>query len=275
MRAAVLVLALALGVAGCAASATGRPASSARSTPSSSASPSASASASASASGGAEPMVVGLGDSVMSGYHCGCAGPVRAYADAVTAKTGMAVDDVNLGKGGLTTTGLLAQLRGAGVRRDVAAARVVLVIIGANDLNSQFQQWRSSGCDSACWQPAVRTMGTRVGEVLARIGTLRASSRGAVLVADYWNVFLDGEPARRDGGQAEIDWSRAVSRAANSAICAAADTHHDVCVDTYAPFLAGDDDPSKYLAPDGDHPNEAGVALIARRLLAATPADTF
>jgi lysophospholipase L1-like esterase len=72
-----------------------------------------------------------------------------------------------------------------------------------------------------------------------------------------------------------VSWSRTVSRSANAAICAAARAGHATCVDTYRPFLAGDGEPDEYLSDDGDHPNAAGVALIVRRLVAATPVGTF
>ena len=61
---------------------------------------------------------------------------------------------------------------------------------------------------------------------------------------------------------------------ANRAICAAAAAAGDACVDLYHPFLGADGsrNPTPLLAGDGDHPNDAGHALIARTLLAATPA---
>lgn len=218
--------------------------------------------------------VVGLGDSVMSGYHCDCGGPVTAYAVDVENRDRVHVRARDLGVAGATTTDLAAQLRRSGTVADVVSARVVLVIIGANDLAPSLQAWRTSGCPSSCYGPQVDRMGRHLDAVLARVHTLRAHSRGVVLVADYWNVFPDGAPARSDGGEAEIAWGRRVTRSADTTICAAARANGAVCVDTYAPFLAGGD-PSRYLVADGDHPDKAGVDLIARALLAATPASVF
>ena len=60
----------------------------------------------------------------------------------------------------------------------------------------------------------------------------------------------------------------------NARIEAAARSHGAVPVDLYAPFKgAGDVDPTPLLADDGDHPDAAGHALIARVLLAALPTE--
>ncbi len=219
--------------------------------------------------------VVGLGDSVMAGSACGCAGPVAEYARVVGRRSGQRVVDINLGRNGATTSTLLSRLHQRGAGRDVMRARVVLVIIGANDLLPQRRRWEDSGCPPSCYAPAVAAMGRRIRRVLTRVRTLRAHSRGTVLVADYWNVFKDGKVARNDGGQPLIAWSRRVSRAANRAICRAARGEDATCVDTYTAFVGNDRDPTGLLADDGDHPNPKGVALLVRQLVRATPAGEF
>jgi len=219
--------------------------------------------------------VVGLGDSVMAGSACGCAGPAAAYAALMSGSLGWTVDAVNLGVGGATTASLARQLRTAKVRAAVARARVVLVIIGANDLLPQLEQYRASVCDSSCYDPAIDTMAKRLDGVLDQIAAIRKGRRGTVLVSDYWNVFQDGSGERARHGEAEIRWSRGVSRVANRAICKVSAVNGAVCVDTYDPFFAHGEDPDRYLAADGDHPNKAGVALIAEQLQKATPKDAF
>lgn len=216
-------------------------------------------------------VVVGLGDSVMAGTACGCDGPVAAYARLMSKSLGRHITAVNMGVGGATTSSLQAQLRQSSTRSAVAGASVVLLIIGANDLLPQLVRYRSTECTHTCYQPAVLNMSDRLNGLLDQIADLRNGRRGTVLVADYWNVFPDGTSEREEHGADEVAWGRQVSRAANAEICRVSRENGAVCVDTYAPFLAHDGDPDRYLAPDGDHPNVAGVDLIAAQLQRATP----
>lgn len=215
--------------------------------------------------------VVGLGDSVMAGTNCGCAGIVAEYAAALQLRQVGPISATNLGSNGATTSDLIAELRQSSTQQEVTEAKVVLVVIGANDLSAQRAAWQT-GCPASCYQPAVDAMGARVGQLLGTIARLRSHSTGIVLVTDYWNVFTDGEVADAAGGAPLVSWSRAVTRAANEAICAATVGHGASCVDTYRAFLSNQANPTDLLASDGDHPNARGVALIVQQLLAATPA---
>lgn len=214
--------------------------------------------------------VVGLGDSVMSGTNCNCDGIVAEYAAALQQRDGGRVSGTNLGVPGDTTSDLLDHLEHvASYRTAVRNADIVLVTIGANDLAPQWQQWESSGCDDSCYDPAVDQMGTRLDAILSLVRSLRSGPPATVLVTNYWNVFTDGAVARASGGQAQIDWSQDITLAANSAICSVATTRGASCVDLYTPIQTVD--PTALLASDGDHPNAAGVAVIVRALVAATP----
>jgi lysophospholipase L1-like esterase len=221
------------------------------------------------------PTVVGLGDSVMAGTSCGCEGIMVRYAEREEASTGRApIVPVNLGADGATTTTLVADLRTASVVGQVRRARVVAVIIGANDLVPQLRRQEEVGCPRSCYAPAVAAMGRRFGTVLAAVQAARASRPGAVLVLDYWNVFPDGDQTRVTQGRSLVAWARAVSRLANAEISARSAAYGDRFVDLYQPMLA-DGDPTDLLAADGDHPNSRGVDLIVDRLVAATPHGVF
>ena len=65
-------------------------------------------------------------------------------------------------------------------------------------------------------------MGRNLVRALAEIAALRTGHPGPVLITDYWNVFTDGDVARRAGGETQIDWSTQVTAVANKEICAAA-----------------------------------------------------
>lgn len=64
--------------------------------------------------------------------------------------------------------------------------------------------------------------------------------------------------------------SEEVTEAANTAICAAARTRSADCVDLNRWFDVEASDPTRLLAADGDHPNAAGVDVVAAALMTAT-----
>ena len=238
-------------------------------------SPPASPSATASPSPAGPLRVLGLGDSVMAGTHCGCRGLVEEYADALARRTGRTVDVDNLGSNGAVTTDLLHDLSSDGDTPALAGrADVVVVTIGANDLIPQLDTWETSGCPARCYATAAQEVGRRLTRVLQTLAAARGGRIDHVLVTDYWNVFRDGQVALEDDGRAERDWSLRVTDAANAAICRAAQATGAVCVDLVAPFrAAGHGDPTPLLADDGDHPNAAGMKVIVAALMQATPAD--
>ena len=201
----------------------------------------------------------------MSGTNCDCDGIPSDYADDLEARTGRRVRATNLGAGGDTTADLLELLRSDGATREaVRRSDVVLVVIGANDLVPQWEQWSASSCDDTCYRPAVGDMQNRLDGVLDTVHRLHPD-RASVLVATYWNVFTDGEVARSAGGQKQLDWSNDVTLAADRAIATSARDHGATTVDLYRLFKQdGAADPTKLLADDGDHPNSAGVRLIAQ-----------
>lgn len=217
--------------------------------------------------------VVGLGDSVTSGEHCDCDDYVTGFAHLL-AQQGPAVDVTDDGESGSTSDGLADELAGSGtagrrVRSDVAHADVVVVTLGANDLGPALSAWRSGGCAASCYAPEVEQMSADLTRVLDRVRTLD-DDHARVLVTTYWNVFPDGRVAAQTERQGYVAWSDAVTRQANAAIAQVAGAQGATLVDLYAPFKGdGSADPIGLLAPDGDHPDAAGTALISRTVLAA------
>jgi lysophospholipase L1-like esterase len=216
-------------------------------------------------------VVVGLGDSVTAGSACGCTTFVDLYAAMLHQRSGRTAAAANFGKPGLTSTGLSEQLADPQVRAQLAKATLVVVTIGANDLEPLIGRWQAAGCDASCVDPATTAMGANVSTALAQVRAA-ASPRTRVLVTNYWNVFEDGDVGEQDYGKAFHAWSDGVTRSANDHICAAAAAAGDTCVDIYEPFEgAGDRNPTALLAGDGDHPNAAGHQLIAEALIQADP----
>ncbi len=211
--------------------------------------------------------VVGLGDSVTSGYHCDCTPFVQQYAALTARRTGRPMTADNLGVNGLTTSGLLAQLGSSDVAQPVSGADIVLVTIGANDAAESLARWSAGHCDQACLQAGADEVGSTLDEVLDRIRTLRDGLPTEILVTTYWNVVQDGVVARGGFSAAYLRASDTLTRAVNAAICTSATASAASCVDLYRPFKQdGSADPTPLLAADGDHPDAAGHALVARTL---------
>ncbi|WP_169923678.1 SGNH/GDSL hydrolase family protein [Propionicimonas paludicola] len=215
--------------------------------------------------------VVGLGDSVMAGTACNCRTILSRFAQSLAQREGRTVTDVNLGVAGYTTQDVLSQLTDdPGTRQDVQKADIVIMIIGANDLKDDFDAWLHGGCNSACYQPDVTAMQDRLVSIIRQTQALRAGQPTTILVDNYWNVFADGDVARAQGGQRQLDWSVAVTTAVNSAIAQASAQSGARTVDLVHVFKgSGDEDPTSLLADDGDHPNAAGVQAIVAANLAA------
>jgi lysophospholipase L1-like esterase len=223
--------------------------------------------------------VVGLGDSVTAGTACGCEDFVHLYATRLSSRWHRVVRASNLGRGGLTSQGLLARLEDDPTTRAlVAAADVVLVTIGANDLLPALRAWDDgsgqdeAACGGACEAADLDQVDANVQGALRDVQQLRGRQPALVLVTTYWNVFEDGDVGQADRGAAYLRWSDDLTRRLNDGIERAARTEHAVPVDLYGPFKAdGQRDPTPLLAADGDHPNATGHRVIASALLAATP----
>ena len=92
-----------------------------------------------------------------------------------------------------------------------------------------------------------------------------------MLVTGYWNVFTDGRRAEPLGESHRVR-SDEFTRQVNDALRAVASEQGAGFVDLYAPFKGtGDRDPSDLLAADGNHPNEAGHAVIAEQIRRQQP----
>jgi lysophospholipase L1-like esterase len=221
--------------------------------------------------------VVGLGDSVVAGARCDCPTFVERYGRMESDRLGRQVEVTNDGADGLTAGQLADQLAaGSDVAAQVSSADVVLVTVGANDLTGALAQYQAGGCDASCQDAAVSAMAERLRQALTLVDALGAGHPQTVLVTTYWNVFLDGDVARREESPDYQSWTDQITRKTNTAICAAAGDRGDTCVDLYAAFKAdGSVDPTPLLAWDGDHPDAEGHQVIADALVnAGLPART-
>lgn len=217
--------------------------------------------------------VVGLGDSVPRAAGCACTSFVTLYGERIAHDTGAHVTVHNLGVNGQTSGGLRAALAGTGPEAaTVRGASAVTLTIGANDFNyalSVLQHGRCGGTDGLdCFGTTVATVRRNVRAIIERIKTLRGGRPIAIRVTGYWNVFQDGAVATGVGGPAFLRGSDLLTRQANAAIKKDALAEHVAYVDIYTPFKGkdGDIDDTALLAPDGDHPSQAGHRVIANAL---------
>jgi len=217
--------------------------------------------------------VVGLGDSVPSGEACHCTDYVHLYAAGVQQATGSPTQALDEAVPGLDSAGLLRQLNGATAASNaVARADLITVTIGANDFVDAQEQSAAGTCGGKdgldCFRARLPALRTNLDAVLRRIHELVDSRAVAVRVTNYWNVFDDGQVAARSRSTDYLRDSDHLTLLVDNVICAAATAAHVPCVDLYAPFKGADgaEDPTKLLAGDGDHPNAAGHAAIARAL---------
>lgn len=216
--------------------------------------------------------VVGIGDSVTSGYNCDCEAFVGLYATQLAAQDDVATTSVNLGVPGWTSSQLLAAMTKPGAfRNQVAKADILLVTIGANDL-TPLESRGPAGCPATCYTPLIDNAGHNVELIVDAARAANPAHPPTVLVTDYWNVFQDGDVGTAENGVAFQSWSDVLTRAESTQICQGAQSADATCVSLYAPFKGnGSINPTSLLAADGDHPNAAGHQLIASTLLAATP----
>jgi lysophospholipase L1-like esterase len=220
--------------------------------------------------------VVGLGDSIPAGDGCdGCDGFLDLFSERVTLDTSVPVRLTNLGVGGWTSADLLASLATNGdTADDISGADIVTVTIGANDFNPMLDTVVAGQCGGvdglACVQPAMTGLERNLTAILERIWELRGGKPTALRVTGYWNVFIDGAVAAHTYGPVFERASSALTEQVNDVIKAVAEAEHARYVDLFTPFKGadGDQDDTELLAPDGDHPSQAGDQRIADLLTA-------
>ncbi|MFF0267767.1 SGNH/GDSL hydrolase family protein [Kribbella sp. NPDC004536] len=219
-----------------------------------------------------EVHVVALGDSVTSGTNCNCSAFPQMYGDLLQDRDGKAVSVDNMGVGGMDSGGLLQALDQHDSPTEVATseANVVLLTIGANDFGDHHDDVTSGQCVGDCVSDEYEQLTVNLDKILSRIHTLRDNLPTTILMTGYWNVFKDGDVAKRQYTASGRVASDQLTLRTNAAINAAAAADDATYVDIYTPFEHSANITS-LLAPDGDHPNTTGHQLIANVLLTATP----
>jgi len=212
--------------------------------------------------------VVGLGDSIASGYACDCTDYVHAVGQHLANLQGRTVVVDNTAMAGATAADVLERLADADVLHSLQAATLVIVQVGANDLDmeaalrAECAPARTAGCFTKDLA-SVRVEVTKIVQTVRRL-----SPTATIVMAGYWNVFADGESASGLGPSYAVV-SDDVTRWFNDTIREIAAATNSVYADVYTPFKTAPQGITALLAEDGDHPNAAGHALLATSFLAA------
>jgi acyl-CoA thioesterase I len=196
-----------------------------------------------------------LGDSVPAGSACDC----TPYPEQVAADRHL--DAANDAVPGYESQDVIGQLDDDHhVIDDVSRSRVVLIEVGANDVS----ETDACGTTRSCYQPKVPTIGTNLTRIVDRVRQLAPGPGVEVVLVDYWSAWLAGQYATARGA-AYVATAQGLTEQVNAEILAVAEHTHSVDVDLVGPFGGPDvsKDDTGLLAPDGDHPNAAGQAVIA------------
>ena len=208
--------------------------------------------------------LVALGDSVPAGSNCHCT-PFPELSARGLSNAAREVTATNDAVNGISTDGVLRQLRdNKPIRQHVAAADVVEVEVGANDV----PHTDACGAQVSCYTPGVPPMQARLGAIVRQVRQLTAGRDVRVVLLDYWSVWLGGAYAQQQG-VAYVAAATQVTDVVNKAIQSAAQATGAAYVDLRAAFKGPDYayDETHYLSNDGDHPNAAGHEQIAQALL--------
>jgi lysophospholipase L1-like esterase len=205
---------------------------------------------------------VALGDSIAAGVgDNGPGGYVGRYGAYVASDRAVGVALQNLTVSGSTSQDLLTTLTtNAGVRAAVAAADLITLDIGGNDVLIGIFAYKGATCGGAdgqdCLRQAVQTAGTNWPAIAAELRTLNPGA--AIRTMSYYNPFV-------------VDSAGAVVRtytAALNAIIRETAGGYGIAVAEAAIAFNGksgteDPVPKGYIDADGIHPSPLGHATLA------------
>ncbi|WP_162873044.1 SGNH/GDSL hydrolase family protein [Austwickia chelonae] len=217
--------------------------------------------------------VVGLGDSVASGFACECMNYVDMVSHRLGDRYGRPVDIANEAYPGAFSQDVLDQLAEEEAQKKIRESDLVVVGIGANDFSEEADNAFLAECRdaaaSSCYADTAKSMRANLDAILTKVKALQQRPGAQVVVLGYWNVYADGEVGRAHGPEF-VAGSNSLTKWVNQMIAQSAADHQALYADAYAAFKGdGTQDTTDLLAPDGEHPGPAGHQLLAEAVLSA------
>jgi lysophospholipase L1-like esterase len=199
--------------------------------------------------------VVALGDSLTRGAgDANGLGYVGLVRQALEKKTGEKATFTNLAINGLQSPDLLRQLGQPQVKQLVAAADLILVTIGGNDLF--LQSGGVYAIDEKKLAAATRRLTANFEKIIRELRT--ANPKATIAYIALYNPFGDTEAAE-DTIPHVLHWNSKAAEIASK-------FNGVIVVPTYDLFYQKE---KTYLYTDHFHPNGAGYARIAERIMQA------
>ncbi len=212
------------------------------------------------------PVVVGFGDSVLTGLHCGCTNFIQQYATAL----GGTAD--NLAQNGSTSLNLVHLLQTARAWKAVENASVVVIMTGANDYNGTFAAV-SNGASPSQYNAIAKQVKANVTTAVDKIRSINPNAD--VVIVDYWAAMEAGKVAQQNYNAATQKAALESTESVDGALWSVAQSLHTDWLSTYQLYYRPGINVTSLLASDGNHPDAAGTALIANALNALLPVDSL
>lgn len=221
---------------------------------------------------GAEKVIVGVGDSIPAGTNCpGCTTYVDLVGRRFAAAAGSGAVVYNHAVAEITTSGVLDQLQSTTLRRRLARADLVVLTIGANDVDPG--PLGDPACAgealAGCYAGELGALESRLRQLEKTVaGLLKPGAR--VVVTDYWNVLTDGAVGRAEG-PAWVAGADALTLLTNAVIERVTHEGSGLFVEVRPAFRGADGsrDMTALLADDGEHLDAAGHQVMADVIMTA------
>ena len=205
--------------------------------------------------------LVALGDSVPYGTACDCSPYPELTGSDLSRSIHGRVTTLNDALPGATSGDVLAQLQDdSEVITQVRSSQAVMVEVGANDVAFT----STCGTTVSCYEHQFPQLRTNLVATVDRVRGLSGGRHVAIVLLDYWSVWLGGQYAAAQG-PAYVDAADAVTRGVNELIRSTAQSTGSTYVDVLHAFRGPNEswDETHLLAADGEHPNAAGHRRIA------------